>query len=189
MLPAVRLDCIDVFTTLKIQWTTTRTKASLYQGLGLNHWELAHNFRWHLVLMGPWARPPSFLLQALTGGKIPTGFKEAVTIYSLLRTAQGGPAQGTRAEISQKLSKSRGKNTSEDKHIYLDTCGARSDEMEIRWEDRWQIKNRNKQPDFKVHGFSKIAPLPQQWESLNQHTQWASYPPFLFLFFSPIPMK
>ena len=52
MLPAVRLDRIDVFTTQKIQWTTWRTKASLYQWLGRHCPELASNFRRYLELTG-----------------------------------------------------------------------------------------------------------------------------------------
>lgn len=52
MFPAVRLDRIDVFTTLKIQRKTLSTKASFYQCLGLDHRELASNFRWYLELTG-----------------------------------------------------------------------------------------------------------------------------------------
>lgn len=52
MFPAVRLDRIDVFTTLEIQRKTLSIKASLYQWLGLDQRELASNFRWYLELTG-----------------------------------------------------------------------------------------------------------------------------------------
>lgn len=44
-----------------------------------------------------WAMGKAALLppQGLTGGKIPTDFKEAVTVSSLQQTVQGEPAQGT----------------------------------------------------------------------------------------------
>ena len=123
--------------------------------------------------------------QGSTGGKIPTDFKEAVTAYGLRWSGQGEPAQGTRQRLLKSSAKSRGKNTSEEKCIYLDTCRVLSDGMEIGWEQPQQIKNKRKQPHFKVHSYSKI--VSQQWASLNQHTQWVSYP--FLLFFSLIPKQ
>lgn len=120
--------------------------------------------------------------QGSTGGKIPTDFKEAVTAYGLRWSGQGEPAQGTRQRLLKSSAKSRGKNTSEEKCIYLDTCRVLSDGMEIGWEQPQRIKNKRKQPHFKVHSYSKI--VSQQRASLNQHTQWVSYP--FLLFFSLI---
>lgn len=49
----------------------------------------------------------------------------------LATNSTGRARTGNDAEISQKLSVARGKNTSKEKRIYLDTCRALSDGMEI----------------------------------------------------------
>ena len=45
-------------------------------------------------MQSSWAMGKATVLppQGLTGGKIPTDFKEAVTVSSLQQTVQGGPA-------------------------------------------------------------------------------------------------
>ena len=179
MLPAVRLDRIDVFTTQKIQWTTWRTKASLYQWLGRHCPELASNFRRYLELTGcgqghrasssrfNW-REDTYWLQG--GG-------HSIRL-AMIRPGRARP--GNKAETSQKLSEIKRKE-----HIWREVYIFLSDGMEIGWEQPQRIKNKRKQPHFKVHSYSKI--VSQQRASLNQHTQWVSYP--FLLFFSLIPKQ
>lgn len=69
MLPAVRLDRLDVFTTRKIQPTTWSTKASFTSVT----WPQQSSARWQLHMVfrayGPWARPPCFLPKAWPEGR------------------------------------------------------------------------------------------------------------------------